>query len=230
MSMSPESVALESTDAMKMRVQPANWTFHFRPSVQLAFINGPDGKSVEIQTPRCCVPFGIRPPRDNDGKKLYLHIDVPHSTMIQQCEEIDEIVKNYVKEHTTDLFRSSRSPAFVEEAFGGTLKMPSNPIYNPTMRITISLMQGRTPEVWVCVKEPTSKDPMRARQGFLEDIEPFDEVITCVTPQFLWFRGNTCGVAYRATHIMVYKGTGRRPIASNLGFMDLDFELESQKQ
>lgn len=187
---------------------PSTWTFNVRhtPQATTAYIHNVDGSKIQVQLPRCRVPFGVQEPLNatSDKSRPNLELDIADPQLVEWCKEIDQAAIEYVTVHSGELMKREMSIDFVRQLFRPTLPTPRND-YNPLMRTKITRAGQYATNVRVVTNPGSATTPLRHRAATINEIERGDEVLPVVDINSIWFANNSAGMTISLAHVLVYK-------------------------
>lgn len=190
---------------------PATWTFGapvpMRNGVGKQASIKLNNRAVQVVLPRCRVPFGVRPQKNNPEKMLmYLSIEDPE--IVAWAQLVDEAVIRYLVDCSSLFFGKTRSEATIREnhrtlLYRNAAKPEYPPCWCPAIKEPNYEDRTPTPDIRVLVN-PSDPNDTRFFQGTLGDISPNDEVIPFLSLYMVWSSAGT-GVGVSVNRVIVFQ-------------------------
>lgn len=182
--------------------------------VQLTY----DGRTrIHIQTPKLQLPFGVNKPYQDGGDVQSHSIDVSfrgHDTsgvigsFLEKMRAVDASVMDHAVRDSAEWFGSVKPHNVIQEFFRPLVREPTNPVYAPTMKVKIPVVNGVPNSTFFINKEQVDMDKVckGATARFLLELSG------------VWFVNKHFGVSWRVVQCDITHTPMQNP--SEYTFMD----------
>ena len=171
------------------------------------FLNASDTEShnPRLQLEKMRAPFGVREAMEAGGRPS-LDLAVSSEKLKAFCAQLDENNIENATNNSEAWFKQKMSREVISQFYRKLVPDPTNPDYDPLLRVKISQREGRETAVFVIKTDPsTGKETWD--EGTIDDVTENCHVLPIVEIQSLWFVQKQFGCTFVADKLLVWPST-----------------------
>jgi hypothetical protein len=157
-----------------------------------------------IQLARGRVPFGIQDGQDPTAARKNLEMDVDDDEFADFLARVDSQNVDWITENSLSLFRREMDRGVVATVHRSLASVPTNPAYKPLLRIKVKTTGNEPTRIMIVEEDATETQPMKWREGTVDDLTKKCTVLPIVEVGGLWFVSSGCGMTFVATDLLVW--------------------------